>query len=351
MAQKELILLTGATGFIGFRTLLLALEAGYSVRCAIRDPKKEPIIVSNPAIKSLNLAPNSLTFTTVPDITIPGAYTNAIRDVIYVLHVASPLAGPGNPTAFQTAETSLIQPAVRGALEMLDAAQQAGTVRRVVITSSVTAIVPSPVWGGFEPSREIYGPASRIPTPKGPFPDNFKSYCASKTAQLNAIEEWTRKEEPKFSVITLHPSWTLGRNDLASTVEGLWAGTNRFALNIVVGQKSEVPRAGACVHVDDVARAHVLALGKSVEGNQSFVVNSPMQWEDVAGTLEKSFKVAVEKGMLSMEGEQRTAHIDIQGDKTEKTLGFRYLSFEEQVKSVVGQYLELKISEGETSLQ
>lgn len=346
MAQEQLILLTGATGFIGFRILVLALEAGYSVRCAIRDPKKESIIVSNPAIKSMNLKPNSLTFITVPDIAVPGAYTEAVRDVIHVLHVASPLA-KGNPTCFQTAEKDLIQPAVRGALEMLEAAQQAGTVRRVVITSSVTSIVPSPVWGGFEPSTETYGPASRIPTPKGPFPDNLKAYCASKTAQLNAVEEWTRKEEPKFSVITFHPSWTLGRNDLASTVEDLWAGTNRFALNVVIGQKVEVPRAGASVHVDDVARAHVLALDKSVEGNRSLVLNSPMQWEDVSKILARNFKSAVEKGTLSMEGEQRTAHIDIQGDETERILGFRYLSFEEQVKRVIEQYLELKSSEGE----
>ena len=40
-----------------------------------------------------------------------------------------------------------------------------------------------------------------------------------------------------------------------------------------------------------------------------------------------------------MEGKQSTAPIDIRGEETEKVLGFRYLSFEEQVKSVVGQYL------------
>ena len=346
MAQEKLILVTGATGFIGFRTLVLALEAGYSVRCAIRDPKKEFKIVSNPAIKSLNLKPNSLTFITVPDITVPSAYTEAVRDVTHVLHVASPLPG-GNPVVFQTAEKDLIQPAVRGALEMLEAAQQAGTVRRVVITSSVTSIVPGPVWGAFEPSTETYSPASRIPTPKGPFPDNLRAYCASKTAQLNAVEEWTRKEKPKFSVITIHPSWTFGRNDLASTVEGLWAGTNRFVLNVIVGQKLEMPMAGACVHVDDVARAHVLTLEKSVEGNHSLVLSSPMQWEDVANILERHFNSAVEKGMLSMEGEQRTARINIQGNETESIFGFRYLSFEEQVKSVVGQYLELKSMEEE----
>lgn len=345
MAQENLILLTGATGFIGFRTLVLALEAGYSVRCAIRDRKKESTIASNPAVKMLDLAQNRLTFITVPDLTVPGAYTEAIRDVTHVLHVASPLA-LHDPMGFQTAEQTFIQPAVRGALGILEAAQQAGTVRRVVITSSVTAILPNPAWRGLGPNTQTYGPASRIPTLKGPFSSSPEAYSASKVAQLNAVEEWMQEEKPKFIVTTIHPSWVLGRNDLASTAEDLWAGTNRFALDIVVGKKFDAPRTGACVHVDDVARAHVLALGKSVEGNRSFVLSSPMRWEDVKGILERSFKDGIEKGLLSLEGEQRTASIDIRGDETEKILGFRYLDFEQQVKSIVGQYLELKSQEG-----
>ncbi|CAF9936195.1 MAG: hypothetical protein ALECFALPRED_006729 [Alectoria fallacina] len=347
MASQTLILLTGATGFIGFRTLVFALKAGYSVRCALRDPKKEPTILSNPAIKSLQLAPNILTFTTVPDLTVHCAYTEAMRDVTHVIHIASPLPR-ANPTGYLTPEKSFIQPALRGALEVLEAAKHAGTVRRVVLTSSVTALIPSPVWMGIDPSTETYGPASRIPTPKGPFPDNGKAYGASKTAQLNAVEEWTRKETPRFSVVTIHPSWVLGRNDLASTVEELWAGTNRFPLDIAIGKKFDEPRTGACVHVDDVARAHVLALGENVQGNRSFVLNSPMRWEKVGGVLERDFGNGVEKGLLSTEGEQRTAPIDIRGEETEIVLGFRYLSFEAQVKSVVGQYLELKGLEGET---
>lgn len=341
MAQENLILLTGATGFIGFRTLVFALEAGYSVRCAIRDPKKESTILSNPAIKLLDLAKNSLTFTTVPNLTVPGAYTEAIRDVTHVIHVASPLPA-ANPNGFETAEETFIKPAVRGALEVLEAAQKAGTVRHVVITSSVTAIFPDPVWRGIEPSTETFGPECRIPTPKGPFPNNAQAYGASKTAQLNAVEEWTRNKKPDFSVITMHPSFVLGRNDWACNVKELWAGTNRFALDIAIGKKFEAPRSGACVHVDDVARAHVLALGKSLKGNRSFVLNSPMQWEELGGILERNFKDEINKGLLSMKGEQRTAPMDIRGDETEKILGFRYLDFEEQVKSVVEQYLQLQ---------
>ncbi|KAM0801866.1 hypothetical protein BDR22DRAFT_845522 [Usnea florida] len=341
MAHQRLILLTGATGFIGFKTLVFALKAGYSVRCAIRDPKKESTILSNPAITSLKLAPNALTFALVPDFTVPGAYTEAIRDVTHVIHVASPLPA-ANPTGYQTAEETFINPAVRSALEILEAAGNAGTVRQVVITSSVTAIFPDDIWRGLVPFTQTLGADSRIPTPEGPFPNNAQAYAASKAAQFNAVEEWVRTSKPAFSLVTMHPAFVLGRSELAGTVEELWAGTNRFALDIAVGKKFDALRAGACVHVDDVARAHVLVLDKSEEGKRAFVLSSPMRWEDVVGILKKDFKDAVEKGVLSTEGGQGTAVLDIRGGEAEEVLGFRYLSFEEQVKSVVGQYLELK---------
>ena len=341
MAHKGLILLTGATGFIGFKTLILALEAGYAVRCAIRDPKKERTILSNPAITSLKLAPNALTFTSVPDITAPGAYTEAIRNVTHVIHVASPLPA-ANPTGYQTAEDTFIKPAVRSALEILEAAKNAGTVRQVVITSSVTAIFPDEIWRGVVPQTQTLSAESRIPTPEGPFPSNAQAYAASKAAQFNAVEEWVSKSKPTFSLVTMHPAFVIGRSDLASTVEELWAGTNRFALDIAVGKKFDGVRSGACVHVDDVARAHVLVLDKSQEGSRTFVISAPARWDDVVGIVEREFKDAVEEGVLSTGGGQGSAVLNIRGDEVERVLGFRYLSFEEQVKSVVGQYLELK---------
>lgn len=340
MAHKDLILLTGATGFIGFKTLVLALKAGYSVRSAIRDPKKEPTILSNPAITSLNLAPNALTFTPVPDFTVPGAYTDAIRNATHVIHVASPLPA-ANPTGYQTAETTFINPAVRSAIEILEAAKDAGSVRQVVITSSVTAIFPDEIWRGLVPSTQTLSAASRIPTPEGPFPNNAMAYAASKAAQFNKVEEWVSRSKPAFSLVTMHPAFVLGRSELAGSAEELWAGTNRFALDIAVGKKFDAVRAGACVHVDDVARAHVLVLDKSGEGSRAFVLSTPVRWDDVVGVVEREFRDALEKGVLSTGGGQGTAVLDIRGNDAEAVLGFQYLSFEEQVKSVLGQYVEL----------
>ncbi len=39
MADSKLILVTGATGYVGGRLVPRLLEAGYRVRCLVRDPR------------------------------------------------------------------------------------------------------------------------------------------------------------------------------------------------------------------------------------------------------------------------------------------------------------------------
>lgn len=87
------LLITGATGFIGFKVLLGAPRAGYSVRAAIRSPEKAKALASHPKITASGKTDN-LSFVEVPDIACDGAYDEAIKDVTYVIHLASPLPSP-----------------------------------------------------------------------------------------------------------------------------------------------------------------------------------------------------------------------------------------------------------------
>lgn len=59
----------------------------------------------------------------------------AVKGATYVIHVASPFPDiiPANPD-------DLIKPAVDGTLAVLKAASEAGTVTRVVLTSSIAAV-------------------------------------------------------------------------------------------------------------------------------------------------------------------------------------------------------------------
>ncbi|EME45951.1 hypothetical protein DOTSEDRAFT_32655 [Dothistroma septosporum NZE10] len=184
----ELVLITGATGHPGFRVLRYVLEQRYNVRATIRSEAK-----SNPALVELNTNTN-LSFAVVPDITAPDAYLEAIKDVSYVIHIASPLPNAAESGDF---EATLIQPAVQGTLSMLEAAQKSGTVKRIVITSSCLSIIDwEALIGG--PFDRTLNPEDRIVTPTGPYALNMHAYWASKVTALNKSEESIKAQTLRF---------------------------------------------------------------------------------------------------------------------------------------------------------
>ena len=62
-------------------------------------------------------------------------------------------------------------------------------------------------------------------------------------------------------------------------------------------------------------------------------------WEDAIEIVNKNFPEAVKKGILPNNGATATKRTKIDSSRTEKVFGFKFASYEEQVKSVVRQYL------------
>jgi len=82
--------ITGATGFVGFAVLAKALQAGYKVRISVRKAAQIEIIKSHVLIAPY-VEKGVVEFAVVPDITVKGAFDEALKDVVGVLHIASPL--------------------------------------------------------------------------------------------------------------------------------------------------------------------------------------------------------------------------------------------------------------------
>ena len=61
--------------------------------------------------------------------------SSAVKDCDYVIHVASPF-----PSTPPKTEDEVITPAVEGTKNILEACSKSGSVKRVVITSSVVTI-------------------------------------------------------------------------------------------------------------------------------------------------------------------------------------------------------------------
>ena len=340
--NKELVLVTGATGFIGFRTLIETLKAGYYVRAAVRNQggiEKIKKALSTQAYLS------QLQFVLVPDILKEDAYHEAVVNVDFIIHLASPTTKlERHPSTEEEMEEMLIQPAIKGTMNMVKAASTySPTTKRMVITSSIVAIIES-----SEMSMEtgkVFNEQSRTESIHGPCDDIFLAYRRSKVAALNATEEYVRKQKPHFDINHIGPAYTAGKNELATTRTELLAGTNRFALGHVTGTWKGLTTPSASVSVDDVAKMHVLALDPKVAGGQFFLgvsEGSNTRWEDAFDVVKKHFPKAVESGTFPLNGDNTTKRLTFDNEYTKDVLRIEFATFEEQIKSVAEQYLSLE---------
>lgn len=317
---KPLVLLTGATGFVGYVVLVDLLKSGYRVRVAARSQNKINQILAAPSIKHIAPSDDDLSFTMIPDMSASGSYDDAVQGVEYIVHVASPVPDFEAGKEWGEEERSdLVDRTRKGALGILQSAKDKGngTIRRIIMTSSTVAIVPYDVFlNKAEALVPVYGAESRVSVPSGPFSSDNEAYCASKVASLNVSEEFMRTKKPDFDLISITPSWIFGPDERATNVKELRAGPSNFLiLNILMGEKSPYSFAGTAVHVRDVARAHVKALEAAVEGNTSYLVSTPMQWEDITGIAKKHYPEAFEAGRFKEDGKQPSIPLKLDSTK------------------------------------
>ena len=341
LPEAPVVLVTGASGHVGYRTLTFALESGYRVRAAVRNEAKANLILASAPIQKLAPGPK-LSFVFVKDIVDDDAFADAVKGVIYIAHVASPIVHD----AIADYERDLIQPAIKGTVGILESALKEPSVKRVVITSSVAAYVP---FGGLGKETDtVYHPDDEIPNPSGPYDNPFAAYVASKIRARNATTDFVKTQKPHFDVINVMPTFIIGRSELVqSPEEAVTQGTNKLALLAALGTKLESPFNGASVHVDDVARIHILSFNPKVSGGQNFSAHAgSMVYNSAIEIIKKRFPEAVEKRIFSLDGTVPTAKLLIDASKTEEVLGFKFLGWESQVVSVVEHYLEIVAKQG-----
>ncbi|EXJ74211.1 uncharacterized protein A1O5_02506 [Cladophialophora psammophila CBS 110553] len=324
----ELILLTGGTGHVGYRTLIEALSKGYRVRAAVRSESK---VAEIKAAKSTQQYLDKLSFVIVPNIEKDSVFDEAVKGVDYIVHIASPLARPSDDD-----EANIIQPAIRGTLSILRSALKEPSIKRVVITSSVAAVSP--------PEPRVYTADNVEPDPRGPYPHTFAAYAASKKLAYNRTRDFIAQENPHFRVINVMPTFVIGKNELATTPAAVNSGSNALAFTPLLGMHNLNGMPAATCHVDDVAYVHIASLDPKIQGNQNFGVNydvNGIKWDDTIDIVKNHFPTAVEKGVFPLGGSQTSLPMPFDASKTENILGIKFKDFEEQVVSLAGHYIEV----------
>jgi nucleoside-diphosphate-sugar epimerase len=339
--MSNLVFITGGSGHIGSRVIVDALETGYSVRAAVRSQEKADKILSMHPVKSLNPG-EKLDFVIVPDLLMDGAYDKALKGATYAIHVASPISEAHKEG--MSFETTFIDPAVKGTLNILEAAKKSGSVRRVVITSSILGITSYK--DHVTPGDTIFNEKSRTTSYPEPYADASEAYAVGKAKALNETEAWMEREKASitFDVVNIFPGFVIGRDELMTDASDAFRGTNKVILGPIKGLDWGSV-SGCSVHVCDVAMAHIKSLDSKIPGNQGFLLVSEgvkgTHWENMFEIVAQHFPDAVKAGTLSNNGKIKSIPAKYDASETEKALGFKHRDFKSQVIDVVDHYLEL----------
>ncbi|TRX98041.1 hypothetical protein FHL15_001251 [Xylaria flabelliformis] len=321
------LLLTGATGFIGFDVLLKALEEGWVVRAAIRSISKSGSIVNHPKITALGRS-DRLSFVEIPDICDQNAYEEAIKGVTHVVHLASPL-----PSPFLDPLTAIYEPNINSVNAMLRAAAKEPSLQKLVIASSVFGNSPFPP----DVSQHITA-EYRVPNLPGPFDSMMPAYCGGKIAATNAIDTFAKENNPSFDLAVVFPGFVFGKDQRALKIEDFMSSTNRILLGIITGKDADSPMPAGAVHVDDVAKIIILALKDGAPRNIGTTV--PHVFDKAWDIVEKHFPKAIETGVFT-KGSQATVPVNWDASQTERDFNLKFKTWEDMVVDTAGQYLEL----------
>lgn len=126
------IILTGASGHVGSAVLEHLLASGHSVIAVLRSFAKTKL--SFEAQYPQEVSSGALSFVEIPDLAAQDAFHNIATGPSILIHVATPVERANF-------EESLIIPTEVITKSILEAAESSPTLRRVIITGSLTAVM------------------------------------------------------------------------------------------------------------------------------------------------------------------------------------------------------------------
>lgn len=255
---------TGASGFIASWLVKFLLQRGYTVKATVRDPnnssKVDHLLNLEGAKERLHLVKANLLE--------EGSFDSAVEGCHAVFHTASPFF-----TNAEDPQTELLDPALKGTLNVLKSCVNSPTLKRVVLTSSIAAVSFN-----YRPKTpDVVVDETWYSDPEY-CKENGLWYNLSKTLAEDAA--WKFVKENNIDLVTVNPALVSGPllqpelNTSASVVLNLVNGAQTFKNDIV-----------GWVDVRDVAMAHILAYESASANGRYLLVDRVAHFSEVVKIL------------------------------------------------------------------
>lgn len=237
------VLVTGATGYVAGWIVRRLLEEGYTVHGTVRDPDNAGKVGHLTAMGEE--LPGTLRLFAA-DLTKPGSFDAAMEGVRTVFHTASPFS-----TTVDDPQRDLVEPALDGTRTVLDSATRAGSVRRVVLTSSCAAIYGDNADVAEAPggilTEDVWNTSSTL---------DHQPYSYSKTVAERAAWEIAAGQDG-WDLVVVNPAFVVG----PALSDAPTSDSFNLLRQIADGSfRSGVPHLElGVVDVRDVAEAHLRA--------------------------------------------------------------------------------------------
>ncbi|KAK8636638.1 hypothetical protein V6N13_124380 [Hibiscus sabdariffa] len=235
---KGRVCVTGASGYLASWLVKRLLLSGYHVVGTVRDPANERKLAH---LWSLEGARERLQLVRA-NLLEEGSFDDAIIGCQGVFHTASPVVKP----SFDP-KTEILEPAVKGTVNVLRSCKKNPSLRRVVLTSSSSTVRARDDFDFKIPLDESSWSSVQLCETLQVW------YALSKTLAEKAA--WEFCNENNIDLVTVLPTFVIGPSlppDLCSTASDVLA--------LLKGETEQFQRHGRMgyVHIDDVALCHIL---------------------------------------------------------------------------------------------
>lgn len=271
-----LVGVTGASGFLGGEIVRQLLAHGHRVKGTVRSAnaswKMAPLMI----MQGLWGRDGALQIVEA-DLLDKASLLTAFEGCDAVLHVASPVI-----FSSPDPEKEILKPALEGTLNVLRACHATPTIQRLVFTSSIAAIIDdSKVKKGYIFTEKDWNESSSL--------ENHP-YRYSKVRAERAVWDFVKQEKPSFCVTAIHPGTVIGPSIASFPSADAINLTNRLLLDVLQNTSGYPAGGTTLVHVNDVARAHVLALEMDrnlIDGKRYVCNDRSVTFADICKVVEE----------------------------------------------------------------